>query len=68
MFRDIIVAKTGRKALIPEMMRLLNIGKNTAGEKLNGKRKFRSDEIEKCRVEYGMTNEQVVDVFIREVK
>jgi len=54
--------------LIPEVQRVLGVGKNTASEKLSGKRAFRSDEIEKLRVEYGMDDAQVVDVFIKEAE
>jgi hypothetical protein len=60
--------KTGREALIPEVQRVLGVGKNTASEKLSGKRAFRSDEIEKLRVEYDMDDGQVVDVFIKEAE
>lgn len=65
-FRQIVKAKKGCTALIPEAMRVLGVGKNTACDKLNGKRRLRADEIDKFRIEYGLTDEEVVECFIKE--
>lgn len=66
LLHKIVKSKTGRSALIEEVVRVLGVGKNTACDKLNGKRAFRSDEIEKLRIEYGLTDAEVVDCFIKE--
>lgn len=66
LFRQIVKSKTGNGSLIDEAMRVLGVGKNTACGKMNGNRKLRADEIEKFRVEYNMTEQEVVDCFIKE--
>lgn len=66
MLHKIVKSKTGRSALIEEVVRVLGVGKNTACDKLNGKRVFRADEIEKLRIEYGLTDAEVVNCFIKE--
>ena len=67
-FKKIVKAKTGRKALIAEVMRVLHCGKNTACEKLNGRRSFKAEEVDAFRVEYELTDAEVVDIFIKEVE
>ena len=65
LLRDIVRKRTGNVALIPEVMRICNLKKNAASSRLSGLVPFRSDEIEAIRTEYGMTDEEVVSVFIK---
>ena len=65
LFREIVRSHTGKVALIPEVMRICNLKKNAASARLSDVVPFRSDEIDKIREEYGLTDEQVVEVFIK---
>ena len=49
-----------------EVVRVLGCNKNTAYLRASGRSKWRADEIEKFRTEYDLTDEQVVNIFIKE--
>lgn len=57
---------TGRTAVLPELSRLLDLSEASLVAKTNGKRQFKPDEIDKIRIEYKMTDSEVVDVFIKQ--
>lgn len=64
--RKIVIAKTGKRGLTNEVMRVLGCNKNTAYLRASGRSKWKADEIEKFRIEYGLSDEQVVDIFIKD--
>ena len=64
LLRKIVKSRTGNGAVIPELIRICGLNKNTASARLSGKIPFRADEIDKVRTEYGLTDKEVVDVFI----
>jgi len=68
LLRKIVKSRTGSGAVITELIRICGLNKNTASARLSGKIPFRADEIEKIRTEYGLSDEAVVDVFIKETE
>ena len=66
LFQMTLRKRTGRSDVNAELVRVLGISKNTASARLAGKQPFRSDELEKLRVEYRLTDEEIVDIFVKE--
>lgn len=66
LFAEIVRKRTGKADVNNELVRVLGINKNTASERVAGRRPFRADEIEKIRLEYGLTEQEVVECFIKE--
>ena len=66
LFQMTLRKRTGRSDVNAELVRVLGISKNTASARLAGKQPFRSDELEKLRIEYQLTDEEVVDIFVKE--
>ena len=65
-FISIVRSRTGNKDINNELVRVIGINKNTASARLSGKQPFKSDEIEKLRIEYNMTDAEVVECFVKE--
>lgn len=65
-FKKIVRDRTGKIGLTDEVVRVLGCNKNTAYLRASGRSKWRADEIEKFRTEYDLTDEQVVNIFIKE--
>lgn len=65
-FGNIVQTKTGKKEINLELSRVLGVNKNTASARASGKRPLRADEIDKLRIEYEMTDSEVVECFIKE--
>lgn len=65
-FRKILSEKVGRTDANAELCRVLDISPNTASARLHNRKPFRSDELEKIRLEYGLTADELVDIFVKE--
>lgn len=66
LFRRMLADKVGRTDANAELCRVLGISPNTASARLLNRRPFQSDELDKIRKEYGLTAEEVVDIFVKE--
>ena len=64
-FRKIVKAKTGSVAMIPALMELCGLQKNAASNRICGRIPFRADEIERLRKAFDISNDDVVDIFIK---
>ena len=65
-FSNIVRDRTGKTDLNRELVRVIGCNKNTASARLSGKQPFKSDELEKLRIEYGMTDAEVIECFVKE--
>lgn len=57
------MAEAGCVHFVAELSRLLNISRNTASLKLNGKRPFKDHEIQKIAATYNLTAEQMKKIL-----
>ena len=55
---------TGTRAVLDELQRLLHLSENSLCAKTNGKREFKPSEIDLMRIEYNLSAEDVVNIFI----
>ena len=66
LFRKMLVEKANRTDANAELCRVLEISPNTASARLLNRKPFRSDELNKLRIEYDLTADEVVDIFVKE--
>ena len=66
LFRKMLRNRCGRTDTNAELVRVLGISKNTASARLRNRQPFRSDELEKIRVEYELTDTELVEIFVKE--
>lgn len=66
LFKMILRRRFGKTEPNSELVRVLGISPNTASARLNGKKPFRSDELEKLRQAFRLTDEELVEIFVRE--
>lgn len=60
-----VVVKSGTRCVVRELADVWGVSQATVVKKLKGRNVFRADEIEKFRTKYGLTDSQVVDLFIK---
>lgn len=60
-----VVVKSGTRCVVRELADVLGITQTTVVKKMKGRNVFRADEIDKFRIKYGLTDSQVVDLFIK---
>lgn len=53
---------------VVKLMELLNISRTTASNKLNGKIPFNQNEIALIAVKYGLSDEDVCKIFVKDDK
>jgi hypothetical protein len=61
-----IRASTGARAMLDELVELLHISKTSLVSKTNGYREFKPSEIDLIRIKYGLTADDVVEIFIKQ--
>jgi transcriptional regulator with XRE-family HTH domain len=66
LFKMILRRRFGKSEVNAELVQVLGISPNTASARLNGKQPFRSDELEKLRLAYRLTDEELVNIFVKE--
>lgn len=66
LFRKLLHERYGRTDCNSELVRVLGISPNTATARLSNKQPLRTDELEKIRVEYGLTDTELVEIFVKE--
>ena len=57
---------TGSNAMLDELRNLLDISENSLVAKTNGKREFKPSEIDKMRIAYKLSADDVIEIFIRQ--
>lgn len=66
LFRKLLHERYGRTDCNSELVRVLGISPNTATARLSNKQPLRTDELEKIRVEYELTDTELVEIFVKE--
>lgn len=57
---------TGSNAMLDELRNLLDISENSLVAKTNGKREFKPSEIDKMRIAYKLSADDVIEIFIKQ--
>ena len=58
------MAKVGDTSFVECLMRLLEISRSSASNKLNGKAEFKQSEIKKIAEHYNLTPEDIKQIFV----
>lgn len=61
----IAVLKNGTRCVVKDMAETLDVSLPTVIQKLKGRTAWRADEIDKMRIKYGLTDAEVVEMFIK---
>lgn len=61
-----IRADTGKTAVLPVLSELLSIDRVTVCKKMRGNSQFTPSEIDRIRVRFELTDQEVVEHFIRQ--
>lgn len=66
LFRKMLAEKAGRTDANAELCRVLGVSPNTASARLLNRKPFRADELDKLRIEYGLSADELVEIFVKE--
>lgn len=58
------MAVSGTPNFVGELAKVLNVSRQAASNRVNGKTRFSSDDIRILRDRYNLTPEEVVEIFI----